>query len=341
METIFPTGGSGFKVLRTVCTCQGHNTPPPFPARAMRLAAYITTFDRPVILHSTLLQFLGQTVPPEYVLVVDNGRNPETAAVVRAFDGNRVAYHSMGCNAGPAGAGAFALPLLADQGFDWIICGDDDDPPRLPDSLERLMRLARTAGANVGAVGATGTPWDWKRGVRATRFNLPRQGPMDVDVVGGSQLPTISRSAVLRVGGHNGRLFFGQEEFEYCLRIRKAGFRIVVDAELFRESLRAPSPGGPKRLAPGVHRPVTEIWRQYYGTRNYIHFMRREFGRSDLAWRETLKALARCARSYLNGPRYGLTYTSLQARGIIDGYRDRLGLTVVPGQKYPAAGRGS
>jgi hypothetical protein len=68
-------------------------------------------------------------------------------------------------------------------------------------------------------------------------------------------------------------------------------------------------------------------------TRNYIYRMTRTFGRRDLARREAVKAVGRSAASWLNGPRYGARYTSLQFRGVVDGYRGRLGRTVEPQAK--------
>ena len=76
--------------------------------------------------------------------------------------------------------------------------------------------------------------------------------------------------------------------------------------------------------------PYHAVWRRYYVTRNYIHWMRRELGHPDLARREAVRALGRAASSWARGPRYGARYSGLVLRGIVDGYRDRLGRTVEP-----------
>lgn len=336
----------------------------------MRLGAFVTTYNRPGILRQTLNRLLQQSRRPEYILVIDNGSNPQTEEVVHSFKTELLGYHRMDFNSGPAGAGAYGLRALADDGFDWILCGDDDDPPLTHDALERLMRIALSGKQPLGAVGATGTPWDWRRGVRVRMrdfaLDLPERGICYVDIVGGSQLLTVSRSVVAEVGLPNADLVFGFDDFEYCLRIRKAGFRIAIDAELFREYLhltmlwkstaligrppikypfptwlRSAVPAGlHSRLAGIEHRflaslgPRNGFWRQYYCTRNYIHFMRREFGSERLAGREAAKSLLRILRSWTQGLDYGRTFTKLQLQAIVDGYAGRMGLTVPPVEKY-------
>ena len=47
-------------------------------------ATFITTFDRPDVLASTIRTVLDQTVPPDVLLVVDNGTDPRTEEVVRS-----------------------------------------------------------------------------------------------------------------------------------------------------------------------------------------------------------------------------------------------------------------
>jgi GT2 family glycosyltransferase len=299
----------------------------------MKLGAFVTTFNRPQILKDTLARLLQQSLPPEYILVVDNGGEPETLEVVSSFPPDRVGYHRMPRNAGPAGAAAHAIPTLVEAGFDWIYCGDDDDPPLTVDTIERLMRVASEGEGPIGAVGAIGFPWDYKRGKKIRRFALPMRGIFYVDVVGGGRQLIVSSQAVARVGVPNADLFFGFEDYEYCLRIRKGGFRIAIDSRLGREY--AP-------LISSRHvdqwylrgRPRSEIWRQYYNTRNYIFMMRGEFGSAGLAHREAAKALVRVLRSWTRGFGYGAAFTRLQLRAIVDGYAGRLGATVAPVAKH-------
>ena len=218
-------------------------------------------------------------------------------------------------------------------GSDWV---DDDDPPPTPDILERLLTLATSCdGSQVGGVGTVGSRFDWRIGEMRRLRDSELNGVMDVDVIAGNQQLILSRHMIANVGVADSRLFFGLYEPEYCLRIRRAGFRLLVDGEMMRAQREIAG-----RLALDRQRaiipdyPPWRIWQRYYRTRNYIFMMRRTFNRPDLARRETAKALVRCCTSWSRGLQYGSMYVPYQLRGIADGYQGRMGRTIMPVPKY-------
>jgi len=302
----------------------------------MQLGAFVMTFDRPLILRSTLHSLLAQSRTPDLIIVVDNKADEETRAVVAEYKGDKVEWHAMPENLGPAGAAAYALEILSQRGYDWIYWSDDDDPPKTVDTLERLQLLILSANSDVGAVGAVGTRWDWNRGrvVRLPDGSL--RGVLEVDTIaGGSQL-ILRREAIVKVGLPDSRLFFGFEEPEFCLRLGRAGYRLLVDGDLMYEYRRIAGRINLKRkraIRPQV--PIQSLWRRYYATRNYVFAMRTTFERPDLARREAAKALLRSVAAWGNGPRYGWKFSALQMRGLFDGYFGRLGRRVEPEQKRP------
>lgn len=305
------------------------------PEGSTRLGAFVMTRNRPHFLMKTLQLLSSQSRPPDHILVIDNGPSEQTAAIVSAFSPSLVGYHAMHENVGPAGAAAYALERLSEEKYDWIYWGDDDDPPASSDTIERLMKVAETADANVGAVGAVGSKWDWDKGeIRRLPDHLLK-GVLDVDMIAGNQQLIVRRNAVQDVGLPDARLFFGFEELEYCLRVRLAGYRLQVDGDLMREYRKNTGRLNwtPSRARVPRH-SYDGIWRQYYSTRNYIFAMTRTFQHPQLARRETRKALARVACSWARGPKYGLAFTQLQLRAIVDGYTARMGRTVVPMPKY-------
>jgi glycosyltransferase involved in cell wall biosynthesis len=305
----------------------------------MRFASFVTTFNRPERLRRTLEITLAQTPPPDRLLVIDNGDPGVAERVVADFPDPRVAYHAMGENTGPAGAAAYGLERLAAEGFDWIGWGDDDTPPKTADAFERLLRLAAGGPADLGGVGAVGARFDWRRGELVRLADAELAGVIEVDAIGGGLQLILRREAVRTVGLPDRRLFFGFEDPEYCLRLRRAGYRLWVDGELMR-SYRELAGRMDLELRRSVRpaNPPDRLWRRYYVTRNYIHMMRRTFGRPDLARREAAKALGRTVTAWGRGPRYGWEFGKLQLRGVVDGYRGRLGRTVTPQAKvYTAA----
>lgn len=304
-----------------------------------RFGAFLTTCNRPDRLRRALEKTLAQTRPPELLLVIDNGDPGIVEPAVADLLGPRVVYHSMGENAGPAGASAYALERLAGLGFDWIGWGDDDTPPKTPDTLERLLRLAESAPPDVGGVGAVGARFDWRRGELVRLADHELSGVIEVDGIGsGLQLVT-RRELLARVGLPDRRLFFGFYDPEYCLRVRRAGYRLWVDGELMR-TYRELAGRMDLELRRSVRpaNPPDRLWRRYYVTRNYIHMMRRTFDRPDLARREAAKALLRTVTAWGRGPGYAIPFGRLQLAGVVDGYRGRLGRTVTPQSKvYTAA----
>lgn len=309
----------------------------------MRVASFITTFNRPGRLLEAITATFEQSRPPHHLLVVDNGDPEKSAALLSRFRDLPIAHHAFGDNLGPAGAAAYALERLSREGYDWIAWGDDDTPPRTKDTFRRLIAIAEAAEADVGGVGAVGAHFDWQRGVLVRLPDEALHGVVEVDSIGsGLQLIT-RRELVETVGLPDARLFFGFYDPEYCLRIRRAGYRLLVDGDLMHEYRRLAG-----RLQLEARRSVlprhgrSSLWRRYYVTRNYIFMMRETFGRPGLARREAAQALFRCMTSWGRGPWYGLRFTRHQLLAIFDGYRGRLGRTVLPQVKrYASEGGGA
>jgi hypothetical protein len=306
----------------------------------MRVACFVITFDRPERLREILVAYGRQTCPPEHVLVVDNGDPAATREVLAGCPGLSLAHHPMGGNRGPAGAAAHALARLPGEGWEWMLWADDDDPPRFPDTLERLRRLAADEdGATLGGVGAVGARFDWRRGRMVRLGDDELAGRPPVDVVGGGHSLLLHRRAVAAAGLPDERLFFGLEEVEYCLRIRRAGLSLLVDGPLMLDHRRAAGRlGHSVRRSPLPAGGDAGLWRRYYTTRNYVFMMRETFGRPDLARREAARAVARAAAGFLRGPRRGLAIAGLQLRAVADAHRRRMGRTVAPQPKPEVRG---
>ncbi len=295
----------------------------------------MVTYNRPAVLRTTVQALLDQTRQPDLILVVDNGEGSAATRVVDELEHPRVTYVSTGENLGSAGGVAFGFEWLTDRGFDWMHSVDDDDPPRTDDTVERLQALiSRNLDDRLGAVAASGSRWNWKIGQFDRIPDDELSGDIRIDTIGGNGHLTVRREVVQEIGPPAKEFFFGFYDPLYCLRIGQAGYRLMVDGDLLREyrthagrlDLRRETVWRPRD-------PYHAVWRRYYVTRNYIYRMNRTFDRPDLARREARKALARAASSWMRGPRYGARFTTLQLRGVLDGYRGRLGRTVEPQPK--------
>lgn len=294
-------------------------------------AAFVMTFNRPATLRATLTSLLAQTVPPEEILVIDNAASPATASVVASLDNAALSYQAMPENLGPAGAAAFGLQYFYARDFEWIYWGDDDDPPKTEDTLARLWKLAMQAPTDVGGIGAVGTRWNWRSGETVRLADDTLHGVLEVDTIAGSSQLLLHRRAIEKAGLPDRRLFFGFEEPEYCLRIRQSGLRLIVDGDLMKEyRALANRMNLPARKRFQLNRSYETLWRQYYATRNYIYVMQNRFTRPDLARREVMKATARSLIGWRYGIRFGIRLGYVQVRAIFDGFRGRVGRTILP-----------
>jgi GT2 family glycosyltransferase len=242
----------------------------------------------------------------------------------------------MGENLGPAGAIAYAIQWLIEAEYNWIFCGDDDDPPRYVDEIERLLNVIQsTASRDAAGVGAFGSLWDWETGKLKRLPDEALTDVTEVDIIGGNGHPILNSAVIKEVGLPNRHFFFGLDDWEYCLRLRNAGYRLLVDGHLMRDyRARAGRLNFKRRRSLLPRHSYQTIWRQYYSTRNYIFAMNQTFQHPNLARRETLRALGRAFFSWGRGPKYGLAFTNLQIRGVLDGYLGRMGRTVLPQPKY-------
>lgn len=307
----------------------------------MKLGAFIVTYRREDHLERSLRLLLEQTRVPDRILVVDNAASGDTEALVRRMAHPALTYEAAPENLGSAGGTELGQRRLHEAGFDLIYFGDDDNPPPTAGTVERLVALLVDSGPDVAGVGALGARWDWRYGRLVRLPDSALEPVLEVDFIGGNHTMVMARSTMDRVGFYNGRLFFGYPDLEYCLRIRQAGYRLLVDGGLMYQHR-----SGSGRLGITVHRSAqprrqrSAIWRNYYTTRNYIAMMQTTFGRPDLARREAVRALGRSVASWSRGPGYGMEFTRLQVKAVIDGFAVRLGQRVPPRAKYGEKDRG-
>ncbi len=297
----------------------------------MTIGAFIVTYSRPKMLQTSIGELLAQTRPPDEILVVDNGQTEETARVVAGFSNPMIRYERTGSNLGSAGGFEYGTRRILELGHDFIVFGDDDNPPRARNVYEKLIKLLERSEPSVAAVGAVGARWNESKGELVRFRDQALDGVLEVDFIGSGHDFIIRRQAVEEVGPPDGSLFFGYPDLQYCLRIRKAGFKMLVDGELMRHYRKRSKRDNLEIRKSVIPRgPQSSVWRNYYTTRNYIYMMRKNFDRPDLARREVFKASVRTLGAWMRGVRYGATFTRHQLKGVIDGYRGIRGMTVQP-----------
>jgi len=234
----------------------------------MRFGGFIITYNRPAIIIETIHKIYSQTYPPELLWVIDNSEDLQTDHAVASLLDSRIKYFRMGYNSGPAGAAAKGLELCAKDGLDWIYWGDDNDPPFRVDCFERLLAI-RDVNPFVGVMGSVGQFFDRKKGIikRIQTRLLEKREWIEVDYVAGGKCMLVSAEIVIKGMLPNPKLFFGFEELDFCLKVKRKGYDIIVDCGLFLEARR-----NSNRL--DFERPIYQkkmtLSREYYSLRNLL-----------------------------------------------------------------------
>ncbi|TXE02404.1 glycosyltransferase [Algoriphagus aquimarinus] len=276
----------------------------------MRFGAFIVTFNRPEILLETIKIILDQTQPPELIWVVDNSSNLATDQVIASLLNPRIKYHHVGYNSGPAGAAAIGLKLCADDGLDWILWADDNDPPFFPDTYEKLLSI-RDSNPYCGVLGSVGHFFDRKKGVikRVQTRLLEKKKSIEVDYVAGGMAMIINSDLVKEGVLPDPGLFFGFEELDFCLKAKRRGYAIVVHTGVFlrlREKHNRLEYDRPFYMKKG--NPV----REYYSLRNLLFI-------SDSLTLNTMKKhlILKWIAKMVFGFRYGVKYGSSNFKFIL------------------------
>lgn len=239
------------------------------------------------------LESLSRLDYPVYeVMVVDNGSSDGSVSVIR----ERFPFVTVienGENLGYVGGNNIGLRHVLAQGVDYALLLNNDTEVA-PASL-RLLVGAAEADPAVGIAGPTiyyydqpqviwsaGGAIDWRRGQTwMVGLNERDEGqfgqePREVDFVTGCAL-LVKRAVLEQVGLLDERFFAYYEETEWCVRARRAGFKVV-------------------------HVPRAHIWHKispvaqadsplvhYYMTRNRLLFLKAT-GAGPRAWLHTLLA---------------------------------------------------
>lgn len=112
-------------------------------------------YDRSSTIVRAVESCLGQTDPDFELLVVDDGSNDDSAAVVASFEDERVRLLRHAVNRGPCPARNTAIAHARGAWFIML----DSDFSLLPHALERLRERTRATAPDVGNV-ASSCEWD-------------------------------------------------------------------------------------------------------------------------------------------------------------------------------------
>jgi len=285
------------------------------------------TYERSEILLETIEKVFSQNRPPSKLLVVDNSESDKTKLVIDKLVDKRIDYLRLGNNAGPAGAAKIGLQQLANEGYDWIYWGDDDDPPHFPDTFEKM--LTDIESDKIGIIGATGNRFSRLTGelIRVRQDDISaalREGKkwLSVGSVAGNQAMIINSKVVQQGILPDPQFFFGLEELDYCLRVKASGFSILAHTELFNRSRIKFNRINYTRPIYSPF-PAEKLHREYYSIRNGVFLLIRQglwFGLILKVFKSILKIFL----GFKLGFSYGIRNAELIILGLMHGWTRKM-----------------
>jgi rhamnosyltransferase len=205
----------------------------------------------------------------EELIVVDNTDDADHSAAFRGIP--NLKYLSCGGNKGVATALNVAARSAVESGCHWMLMLDQDSALSRQ-AYDRLREeLTRVDAASVGLVSVLTVPKeDDFRGAP----ELPDSRDVFLTITSGSVL---NLHAYRRCGLFEDKLFIDHVDHEYCLRLHRAGYRVIQLTRVVLDhtvgEVKDVSFFG-KRLRLGTHKP----FRAYYGVRNGCYVAVKFFG---------------------------------------------------------------
>lgn len=300
----------------------------------LSIASVTVAYNGATVLRRHLDSLRRQTRKLNEIVIVNNASTDNTFNLL-ATEFPEATVLNLPANVGVGGGFAAGIAYAALRNkHDWIWIFDQDSVPS-GDGLERLLaglqhlRDTEECPAILAPVcihpetGMIYPALSW-RGWRFRPTARSSEQPItfaDVTISSGS---LIRSGAVNKAGLPRADFFMDFVDYEYCLRLRRTGFRIAV----VRDSILSHAIGAPTTLhILGRTKYWTDHvpWREYYMARNELFTLWQYYP----GWRSKAFTLSRLARHALGLLLFGkqkLACIGMMFRGFLDGRAGRLGI---------------
>ena len=283
-----------------------------------------------------LESLLKQTQSLSELIVVDNASTDGTIELLNEQYPS-VKIIRLATNEGVSGGYSAGLEYALGRNYDWVWMLDQDSRP-LPNTVEKLLaafnsfpdrdKLGLIAPLAIDA--ATGAP---------TSLFLWREGQIKLPTVSGGEDLTlvdmvissgslIRSDAVKKAGLPRKDLFIDFVDYEHCLRLRRSGFLIGVVTQCVM-SHTIGQPRIVKFLGKPMNWTTHTPWRDYYKVRNRVFVVWHQLPGLRAKVFVIRQLLKQMIGSILYDPDK-VTRIHFMWRGLRDGIRGRLGITVRP-----------
>ena len=226
------------------------------------VAAIMVTYNRQDIVLEALDCLQAQTHQVAHIVIVDNNSSDDTIEVLleRKDRDPRISivrsFENSGFGAGLALGMNWALENLSPD-YMWLM---DDDSYPVSDALELLLK--NTIQYHYDVLGLSG----YILTMGSKKKVIPQSNSADVDFILIDNA-LVSIETIRKIGVPSGEFFMMCEDYDYCLRIKAAGFKlgVIKNNHVTRLNL------GSQKFSKAT------LWRGYYHSRNHLIILKRHF----------------------------------------------------------------
>lgn len=272
------------------------------------IAACIVTYNPELARFSECLSAVAEQV--EHVFVVDNGSNETSGVEALCREYDNAIFVPLGENKGIAAALNMGCTAADEKRCTAVLTLDQDSI--CEDGL--VEKLAAHLAKDVGIA----APWISYAG-NEEYYDLPQDGPYEVEwTITSASLTSID--AWRKIGGFDEALFIDSVDRDFCIRLRRAGYRVVMDpATSLSHEL------GDMRcvriLGKVIHITNHSSFRKYYIARNKILLAKK----GEISSAECVREISQEFFKALLLEDNKASKISRLMRGIVDGLQSRMG----------------
>jgi GT2 family glycosyltransferase len=232
-----------------------------------RVCAILVTYNRVDILKTALAHIRAQTLQPAFTIVVDNNSSDGTKEFLTSLtDKDHIHSMFLNSNIGYAGGIAYGMEYgLESKEFDYFWIMDDDSFPS-NDTLSLLVNNMENSDFDI--LGSNG--FTIRYGTKKQIVSQNQMQEADFILIDGA---VIKRNVVSKVGAPSAKFFMMCEDYEYCKRLKKSGFKIGV---INLDTVDRLHLGGGGKFTKNT------LWRGYYHSRNHLLILRQYFSMMSL-----------------------------------------------------------
>ena len=165
--------------------------------------------------------------------------------------------------------------------------------------------------------------------------------PIRGDYIGGNRLPIYRVAAIRDVGVFDPKLFFGFEELDFGLRLRRAGYSLYEyrspGHREWAESAARAAEGPRWGRSPGFGMPSARVreptWRDYYNLRNLIYILKKQGRHAAGARVIIVRGIGKPLANLPLAPTIAWANLRLNVRACRDALGGKMGRTLEPEPK--------